>query len=91
LDVAAADASPKMRAVIDALQSLRGIAKLTAVSVVAELGEISRFTHPRQLMGYSGLVPSERSSGQSTRRGGITKTGNAHLRRVLVEAAWAYR
>jgi transposase len=91
LDVAAADAPPRMRAVIDALQSLRGIAKLTAVSVVAELGEISRFTHPRQLMGYSGLVPSERSSGQSTSRGGITKTGNAHLRRVLVEAAWAYR
>jgi len=91
IDIAAADAPPQMRAVIDALQSLRGIAKLTAVSVVAELGELSRFTHPRQLMGYSGLVPSEHSSGQSTRRSGITKTGNAHLRRVLVESAWTYR
>jgi len=81
----------KMRAVVDALQSLRGIAKISAVTVVAELGEVSRFNRPRQLMGYSGAVSSEHSSGERTRRGGITKTGNAHLRRIAVEAAWAYR
>ncbi len=81
----------KMRAVIDALQSLRGIAKISAVSVMAELGEVSRFKAPRQLMGYSGAVSSEYSTGEHTRRGGITKTGNAHLRRIVVEASWAYR
>ncbi len=84
-------APPPMRAVIDALQALRGVALLSAVTVVAEVGHLGRFATPRQLMGYSGSVPSEDSSGQRTRRGGITKTGNAHLRRVVVEAAWAYR
>jgi transposase len=58
---------------------------------VAELGELSRFENARQLMGYSGAVPSEESSGKRTRRGSITKTGNAHLRRIAVEAAWNYR
>ena len=82
---------PKMRAVIEALQALRGIAQVAAVTIVAELGEISRFPGARQLMGYGGIVASEHSSGESTRRGGITKTGNAHLRRVVVEAAWASR
>jgi transposase len=82
---------PKMRAVIEALQALRGIAQISAVTIVAELGEVSRFTRARQLMGYGGIVASEHSSGERTRRGGITKTGNAHLRRVVVEAAWAYR
>jgi transposase len=81
----------KMRAVVDALQSLRGIAKISAVTIMAELGEVSRFKTPRQLMGYSGAVSSEHSSGDRTRRGGITKTGNTHLRRIVVEAAWAYR
>jgi transposase len=81
----------RMRAVVEALQSLRGIAKISAVTVVAELGEVSRFKKPRQLMGYSGTVSSEHSSGERTRRGGITKTGNAHLRRIVIEAAWAYR
>jgi transposase len=81
----------KMRAVIDALQSLRGIAQISAVSIVAELGELSRFAHPRQLMGYSGAVSREHSSGERIRRGAISKTGNAHLRRIVVEAAWAYR
>jgi transposase len=81
----------RMRAVVEALQSLRGIAKISAVTVVAELGEVSRFEKPRQLMGYSGTVSSEHSSGERTRRGGITKTGNAHLRRIVIEAAWAYR
>ena len=59
--------------------------------MVAELGSLSRFNNPRQLMGYSGLVSSEHSSGNRIQRGGITKTGNAHLRRVIVEAAWAYQ
>jgi transposase len=81
----------KMRAVVDALQSLRGIAKISAVTIMAELGEVSRFNTARQLMGYSGAVSSEHSSGERTRRGGITKTGNTHLRRIVVEAAWAYR
>jgi transposase len=81
----------KMRAVMEALQSLRGIAKIAAVTIMAELGEVSRFNAPRQLMGYSGAVSSEHSSGERTRRGGITKTGNTHLRRIVVEAAWAYR
>lgn len=88
---AAHSAPPQMRAVIEALQSLRGIAQVTAVTIVAELGQISRFAKARQLMGYSGLVPSEDSSGERKRRGAITKTGNAHLRRVIVEAAWAYQ
>ena len=76
---------------IRALQSLRGVALTTAVTVVAELGDITRFEKAPQLMAYSGLVPSEHSSGLSQRRGAITKTGNNHLRRVLVEAAWHYR
>ena len=80
----------KMRAVIDGLQALRGVAKLTAVTIVAEVGTLSRFARPKLLMGYSGAVPSERSSGERVRRGAITKTGNAHLRRVIGEAAWTY-
>ena len=84
-------APPQMRAVIEALQALRGVATVSAATVVAEVGQLSRFSNPRQLMGYSGLVPSEYSTGSRRRTGGITKTGNAHLRRILVEAAWAYR
>ena len=89
---AAIETAPRhMRAVIAALQALRGIALISAVTIVSEVGELSRFAKPRQLMGYSGAVASENSSGERTRRGGITKAGNAHLRRVIVEAAWAYR
>jgi len=84
-------ASPALREVIQGLQALRGVAQISAVTMAAELGNISRFQSARQLMGYSGTVPSEDSSGQRTRRGGITKTGNAHLRRIAVEAAWSYR
>ena len=84
-------APPKMRAVIEALQALRGIAHVAAVTVVAELGELSRFGRATQLMSYGGIVASENSSGERTRRGNITKAGNAHLRRVVVEAAWNYR
>ena len=80
-----------MQAVIRDLQALRGIAEISAVTVVAELGQISRFDSPRQLMGYSGAVPSEASSGKRQQRGSITKTGNAHLRRITIEAAWSYR
>lgn len=76
---------------VQALQALRGVASITAISLVAEIGDLARFPHPRKLMGYLGLVPSERSSGERTSRGSITKTGNAHARRLLVEAAWSYR
>jgi len=88
---AVAQLPPARRAVVDALQALRGIALITAVTVQVEVGWVTRFGSARQLMGYVGLVPSEASSGGRTRRGGITKTGNAHLRRVVTEAAWAYR
>jgi Transposase IS116/IS110/IS902 family len=81
----------KMRAVIQALQALRGVAQVAAVTIVAEVGEVSRFSRARQLMGYGGITAGEHSSGEGCRRGGITKTRNAHLRRVVVEAAWAYR
>jgi transposase len=84
-------ASPELREVIQGLQALRGVAQISAVTIAAELGNISRFQGARQLMGYSGAVPSEDSSGQRTRRGSITKTGNAHLRRIAIEAAWSYR
>jgi transposase len=90
IDAAIEKAPPERRAVIAALQALRGVAKITAVTIVAEVGTLSRFQNPRQLMGYSGLVSSESSSGNRIQRGHITKTGNAHLRRVVVEAAWGY-
>ncbi|MFU1798737.1 IS110 family transposase [Paenibacillus azoreducens] len=76
---------------IQAIQSLRGVAYLTAVTIAAEIGNFSRFRSPSQLMAYLGLVPREYSSGQSVRRGAMTKTGNRHMRRVIVEAAWSYR
>jgi transposase len=91
IDKAIEVAPERIRAVVAGLQALRGVAKVTAVTIATELGQISRFDKPRQLMGYSGLVASEHSSGSRIRRHGITKTGNAHLRRVLVEAAWSYR
>jgi transposase len=88
----AVNAAPvETRAVIKALQALRGVALVTAVTIISEVGTFTRFARPRQLMGYSGAVASEDSSGTRTHRGAITKTGNAHLRRVLIEAAWCYR
>ena len=84
-------ASPGVQEVVKGLQALRGIAEISAVTIVAELGQISRFDTARQLMGYSGAVPSEDSSGKRKRQGSITKTGNAHLRRIVIEAAWSYR
>ena len=81
----------KLAPIVTGLMALRGIRLITAMTVVAEIGDITRFDSPRKLMSYLGLVPSESSSGPKTRRGGITKTGNGHVRRVLVEAAWCYR
>ena len=77
--------------VVEAIQSLRGVSVIVATTFVAEIGDLCRFDNPRQLMAYLGLVPAEHSSGETTKRGSITKTGNGHARRVLVEAAWAYR
>jgi transposase len=91
IDAAIETLPRKLHAVIDALQSLRGIAKISAVSIMAEVGELSRFESARQLMGYSGAVSREHSSGERIRRGSISKTGNAHLRRIVIESAWAYR
>ena len=91
IDEAVKQAPAEIRAVIEALQALRGVAQTTAATIVSELGSLSRFESPRLLMGYSGLVAREHSSGNRVQRGGITKTGNAHLRRVVVEAAWAYQ
>jgi transposase len=81
----------RMHPVVEALMSLRGIDVVAAITLVAELGDIRRFTHAREFMAFLGLVPSEYSSGTSRRLGAITKCGNGHARRVLVEAAWNYR
>jgi len=80
-----------LRPVVEALMALRGINTVAAMTTVAELGDLTRFASPAQLMSFLGLVPSEHSSGQSTRRGRITKSGNGHVRRVLTESAWCYR
>lgn len=91
LDDAIAAAPPEIREVVEALQALRGVGKLVAAGVVAEIGSFRRFTTPSQLMSYCGLVPSEHSSGSRAARGGITKTGNSHVPRLIVESAWAYQ
>jgi len=91
IDLAIARAPARLRAIVDALQALRGVAKVTAVTLATEFGSFTRFEHAGQAMSYTGLVPSEHSSGAKNRRGSITKTGNSHLRRVLVESAWHYR
>jgi transposase len=81
-----------MQEVVRGLQALRGVAHISAVTIAVELGNItSRFQGARDLMGYSGVFPSEDSSGKRIRKGGITKSGNAHLRRIVVESAWSYR
>lgn len=77
--------------VIEGLMALRGVKLITATTIVAEIGDLRRFATAPQLMAYLGVVPSEHSSGESKSRGGITKTGNGHVRRVLVESAWQYR
>lgn len=80
-----------MAPVAQALQAMRGVALITAVTVLAEVGDLTRFDSPRQLMAHLGLVPWEDSSADKIRRGGLTKAGNAEARRVMVEAAWCYR
>lgn len=80
-----------LRPTVEALMALRGVDLLCAATLLAELGDISRFDNPRQLMGFVGLVPSEHSSGSRRRKGAITKTGNGRVRRILIEAAWSYR
>jgi transposase len=77
--------------VVEALQSLRGIQLINAATIMVELGDLRRFDNPRQLMGYLGLVPGERSTGDTVRRLGITKAGNGRVRRALIESAWSYR
>src|ERR1700677_4792802 len=93
LEQAIRDAVPEwsLAEVVTALQAMRGIDLITAVTVLAEIGDLSRFQNPRELMGYLGLVPSESSTGDKVKRGGITKAGNGRARRILVEAAWSYR
>jgi transposase len=81
----------RMAPVVQAMQACRGVSLIVAVTTVAEIGDLGRFDNAQQLMAYLGLVPSEYSSGEHIKRGGITKTGNGHVRRMLVEAAWAYR
>ena len=88
---AIAAAPREMREVVEALQGLRGVGKIVAASLVAEIGSFTRFSSPSQLMSYCGLVPSEHSSGSRVARGGITKTGNSHVRRLIVESSWAYQ
>lgn len=91
LEMARAMDDWRLAPVVEGLMALRGCRLITAMTTVAELGDITRFETPRQLMAFLGLVPSETSSGARQRRGGITKTGNGHVRRVLIEAAWCYR
>jgi transposase len=81
----------RLAPVVEALQALRGVPFTVAVTTVAELGDLTRFTNPQQLMSSLGLTPSEYSRGPRRSQGGITKTGNSHARRALVEGAWAYR
>jgi transposase len=76
---------------VEALQAMRGMDTVGAITFLAELGDLSRFGNPRQVMAYLGLTPSERSTGESVKRGGITKAGNTRARRLLIEAAWSYR
>lgn len=90
-DIAELIDSWSLAPLVKALQAFRGIQLVNATIIAAELGDLTRFKSAPELMGYLGLVPSEHSSGESKRRGRITRTGNGHVRRALVEAAWAYR
>jgi transposase len=91
IDQAVVGLPETMKAVVAGLQALRGIKQVSAATLVAELGPLSRFGRPKQLMGYSGMVSGENSTGNRIRRFAITKTGNAHVRRVAGEASWAYQ
>jgi transposase len=81
----------RLNPVVEALQALRGVQFTVAVTMVSEIGDLTRFDNPRELMKFLGLIPSEYSSGEQRRQGSITKAGNTHARRALVEGAWAYR
>ena len=81
----------RLAPIVSALQAARGVSLIVAATLLAEMGDLSRFANPSQLMGHLGLVPSEYSTGDSIKKGGITKTGNSHARKVLIEAAWSYR
>jgi transposase len=81
----------RLHPIVEAFQAMRGVQQHTAVTLAAELGDLTRFDSPRQLAAFVGLIPSEYSTGESRRLGPITKAGNGHARRALVEAAWAYR
>lgn len=89
--IAALQAGWSLSPLVEAFRAVRGLDLISAVAFVAAVGDLSRFETARQLMAYLGLVPSEHSSGDRTRRGGITRTGNREARRMLVEAAWSYR
>lgn len=91
IDVALQSVPAMQKAVIAGLQCLRGVAKISAVTLVSELGQLSRFGAARQLMGYAGMVSREHSSGARVNRGSISKAGNAHLRHIVTETAWSYR
>jgi transposase len=93
LEQAIRDATPEwsLAEVVTALQAMRAIDLVAAVTVLAEIGDLSRFQTPCELMGYLGLVPCESSTGDTVNRGGITKAGDGRARRILVEAAWSYR
>jgi transposase len=81
----------RLQPVVEALEGLRGVQFTVAVTIVAALGDLTRFENPRQVMKYLGLIPSEYSSGERRRQGSITKAGHTHAQRALVEGAWAYR
>ncbi len=89
-DLAAQAERAPYQAPVKVLMAFRGIGLVTALTLVFELGDLRRFAHPRQLMAYLGLVPSEHSSGNHTQRGGLTKTGNVHVRNAVISAAWKY-
>lgn len=89
--IEAAVADWSLAPLVTSLMALRGIDFIAATAVLAELGDLMRFRTPRELMAYLGLVPSERSTGDTVKRGGITKTGNRRARRLLIESAWSYR
>jgi transposase len=91
IDEAVQGVGEPMRSVIAALGALRGVGKISAVTLAVEVGRFSRFAKANQFMGYSGAVSREDSSGARTSRGPITKTGNAHVRRIAIESAWSYR
>ena len=81
----------ELKGLCDSVMALRGLSLIAAMTVLAELGDLRRFESPRELMAYLGLVPSESSTGDTVKRGGITKTGNTHVRRVLIESSWSCR